>query len=171
MRRGVTLSVVLAALFTIPAYAQQSVQEAEIRRDVPFETMLREMPGLTRDQYNMAIREVAKREIVAAELLVVPTPATVSSFPLPQLAPATPMHLATPTPALVSPPAIVADGSSPGVVSSNRFGPYVGLFRHASITNLFGPFATPLSPSSLTTLFAVSPLMPLVPVRPYAVPN
>src|SRR5258705_10674872 len=117
--RAVTVSVVLVALFTIPAYAQQSVQEAEIRRDVPYEAMRREMPGLTLDQYNMAIREVAKREMVAAELLVVSTPATVSSSPLPRHASSTPTPLASP--ALPLPATVVAEG----VVSNIPLNPTV----------------------------------------------
>ena len=146
--RTVTASVVLVALFTIPAHAQQSAQEAEIRRDVPYEAMRREMPGLTLDQYNMAIREVAKREMVAADLLVVSTPATVSSFPLPRHAPSTPAPLASP--ALQLPATVGADG----VVSIIPFDPSVVTNPFA---NLFSRDTRPFSPPFLTNPFAASP--------------
>ena len=69
MRKAVAGFLLLAVLFALPASAQtwaQVSKAAEIKRAVPYTTMVREVPGLTIERYDMAVRMVAKKELTPA---------------------------------------------------------------------------------------------------------
>jgi hypothetical protein len=69
MRKAVAGFLLLAVLFARPASAQtwaQVTKVAEIKRAVPYTTMVREVPGLTIERYDMAVRMVAKKELTPA---------------------------------------------------------------------------------------------------------
>ena len=56
----------LVVSVSAPAFAQQAAKEAEIRRSVPYASMLRENPRLTLLEYEAAVRKLAA-ELVATE--------------------------------------------------------------------------------------------------------
>jgi hypothetical protein len=66
MKKAVAGFLLLAVLIALPASAQswaQVTKAAEIKRAVPYTTMVREVPGLTIERYDMAVRMVAKKEL------------------------------------------------------------------------------------------------------------
>jgi len=66
MKKVVAGFVLLAFFVALPASAQswaQVTKAAEIKRAVPYTTMVREIPGLTIERYDMAVRMVAKKEL------------------------------------------------------------------------------------------------------------
>ena len=67
--RAVAGFLLLLSLAARPAGAQtwaQVTKTNEIKRAVPYSTMLREVPGLTIERYDMAVRMVAKKEMTPA---------------------------------------------------------------------------------------------------------
>ena len=69
IKRAVAGFLLLLLVAVRPAGAQtwaQVSKAAEIKRAVPYTTMLREIPGLTIERYDMAVRMVAKKEMSPA---------------------------------------------------------------------------------------------------------
>ena len=62
MKKAV-LTFVIGLLVVAPAFAQQAQREAEIKRAVPYSTMLRQFPGMTWEDYNAAVRGLAKDQL------------------------------------------------------------------------------------------------------------
>jgi hypothetical protein len=74
--RRIMLAAILAVGVAAPVFAQQSATEAELKRLAPYHEMLREFPGLTIQQYNDAVRNVARersRELTTQPLYDLPT--------------------------------------------------------------------------------------------------
>jgi hypothetical protein len=66
MKKAVAGFLLLAVLVALPASAQswaQVTKVSEIKRAVPYSTMIREVPGLSLERYDMAVRMVAKKEL------------------------------------------------------------------------------------------------------------
>ena len=61
-------AVLLVAVLASPCFAQQSTVEADIKRAVPYSRMLREFPSMTFEEYNDAVRTLA-RERTRQEVL------------------------------------------------------------------------------------------------------
>jgi len=60
--RCVATAIAIVLVTALPARAQNYAIEAEIKQAVPYSAMLRENPRLTLDEYNAAVREVARRQ-------------------------------------------------------------------------------------------------------------
>jgi len=183
----VGVAVVLCVVST--AWAQQGATEAEIRRAVPYSTMLRTMPTLTIEQYNQAVRELARTPRPPA-----PTPrpvylGTLSANPyLPDStsnlygiygSPYSPKSTTNPVGeygsryspksptnpyATTTPKVYGQDGTYLGKLSTNPYAP-------DSISNPYGRYGSPYSPSSVNNPYGIygSPFSPLSPNNPYAV--
>src|SRR5437762_733267 len=81
----------LVALSVLPSRAQsadQFTREAEIRGAVPYVTMLREFPTLTLDEYNAAVKELAKTEL-AATRFTRPAPPALPTYGVRPMTPST----------------------------------------------------------------------------------
>ena len=68
--RRVLLALALVALFRVPTFAQD--HEADLRAKFPYATMAAKYPGLTMDDYNVAIRILAKMPDLVAEVAQMP---------------------------------------------------------------------------------------------------
>jgi hypothetical protein len=55
-----TIFGLLLTVWSAPVFAQQGTTEAEIKRQVPYSAMRRSMPGLTLQDYNRAVRDLAR---------------------------------------------------------------------------------------------------------------
>jgi hypothetical protein len=69
MRKAAAGFLLFLLVAVPPAGAQTWAQVAkvsEIKRAVPYTTMVREVPGLTIERYDMAVRMVAKKEMSPA---------------------------------------------------------------------------------------------------------
>lgn len=136
--------ILAAVLFTPAVYAQQATREAQIRASVPYSKMLELSPGLTFQQYNEAVRELAKSQL-AAEPRSVPEEPFVA-------------------PRRSGPPSVVGDdGKYLGTLSSNPFDPN-------SVSNPYGKYGSPYSPDSINNPYGKygSPYSPLSATNPYA---
>jgi hypothetical protein len=56
------LAFILVTLVPELSFAQQAAKEAEIKRNVPYWKMLQMSPGITLNEYNEAVSELARRE-------------------------------------------------------------------------------------------------------------
>lgn len=145
MRKTVAASVVIFMLGVLPVFAQDAAKEAEIRAAVPYSRMLSSMPNLTLDQYNAAVRELAKG------LSGRPATSGIMSTPPTQTFAA-------------SPPSLVGtDGTYLGTLSSNRY-------DANSVSNPYGPYGSRYSPTSINNPYSIygSPYSPLSATNPYA---
>ena len=114
-------ALVLAAS---PTYGQEPANlERQIRDLVPYSRLLRDVPGLSTEEYNEAVRQVATQEALSRsrQRAVAPGVPSVQSGP---------------------PSLIGADGTPLGTLSSNRYDPN-------SISNPFGRFGSQFSPTSV----------------------
>ncbi len=131
-------------LFVTTASAQSVVDtEAEIRAAVPFSKMALEVPGLTMQTYEEAVRTVARQAQGR------PT--------APSVRPSRPFGPA-------GPPAIVGeDGKYLGRLSSNPYDP-------ESVSNPYGRYGSPYSPDSINNPYSQygSPYSPYSATNPYA---
>ncbi len=93
MRRTVLLGVLFVLAIAGQVAAQQAQSEGDIRRNVPYWSLLAENPTLTLDQYNRAVREVARG---ANTLQPPPTRVQPRSYSLPTYTPRVPAYQYTP---------------------------------------------------------------------------
>ncbi len=149
--RRICLWLVLAVLFAIPVYAQQAAEEAKIRAAVPYSTMLRENPGLTLQEYQEAVRAVARER----------------SIPTRSVAPSLVGEDGTYLGALSS------NRYDPNSVS-NPYGRYGSPYSPDSVNNPYGRYGSPYSPHSATNPYAtqapkiVNPYLGRLSANPYA---
>jgi len=103
MMRNVLLAVVLGVLWVVPAVAQD--READLRVKFPYDKMTAQIPGLTMEDYETAMRILAQMPDVVSEVAKLPirplaaapsasgraaAPASVSLYNPPPPRPATP---------------------------------------------------------------------------------
>lgn len=131
------LGILLVVAFAMPALGQHAVTEAELRRLVPYWEMKRVVPDLTLDQYDRAIREVARQRSVLPRV-----PTWAQPWPL------------TPS---------GADGEYLGRLSvnpylpdstSNPFGRFGSPYSN-SIRNPYGRYGSRFSPNGVTNPYAI----------------
>lgn len=186
------LGAFLVAILASGVSAQQRVSEAELRRLVPYWEMKKEIPGLTLDQYDRAVRKITRQRTQLPEPLVRPVPRTdylgrLSTNPyLPdstsnQLgrfgspysngianpysrygSPYSPNGVTNPY-GTQTPHLYAQDGTYLGKLSANPYDP-------DSISNPFGRFGSPFSPDSIHNPFGRfgSEFSPYSPFNPYA---
>jgi hypothetical protein len=64
MTKFLTLCAFLVLSYVPPVWAQTAATEADIKRLVPYSSMLRDMPTLTLEDYNAAVRALARERSV-----------------------------------------------------------------------------------------------------------
>jgi hypothetical protein len=181
------------AVLAIPVSAQQPTTEAQLRALVPYSEMKLAIPGLTLDQYNRAIREVARQPVVP-RVPTLPTPAPKTDYlgrlsVNPYLPDSTsnqfgrygsPYSNGITNPysrygspyspngianpyATQTPRLYGQDGTYLGKLSTNPYDP-------DSVSNPFGRFGSPFSPNSINNPFGRfgSEFSPYSPLNPYA---
>ena len=152
MRKAFSCALVVFLLMASLAVAQQLTDvEAQIKAAMPYAAMVREIPGLTLQDYNEAVRQVARERAGSAAAPVAPAAR------------------------LMSPPSVVgADGTYLGVLSSNPYDPnstsnpygkYGSPYSPTSVNNPYSKYGSPYSPDSATNPYAVN--APKI-VNPYA---
>lgn len=143
---GVAGAVLLVVMCAPSAQAQSTQQE--IRRLVPYSSMLAEVPGLTLSDYDEAVRSLAR------ELGGRATPSSRRSAP----------SVPTVRPSGSAPPSLIGEGGDylgslsanpfdPNSVS-NPFGRYGSQFSPDSVNNPYGKYGSPYSPYSATNPYA-----------------
>lgn len=152
LKRMIRLAVAVLAVLVCVVSAQAQSTEQDIRRLVPYSSMLANEPGLTLSDYNDAVKSLA-RELEGP-------PASGSRPATPRVSPRTPSAL----PAFGAHPALVGeDGAYLGSLSSNPFDPssvsnpygrYGSKFSPDSVNNPYGKYGSPYSPYSSTNPYA-----------------
>jgi hypothetical protein len=72
MRLLFSVTVLLFVCATNASAQHLAAKEAEIKRLVPYQQMVREMPGLTMQAYNEAVRELARKELRTGGTMTIP---------------------------------------------------------------------------------------------------
>jgi hypothetical protein len=72
----------LTSFLALPVYAQHFQEEANIRAEVPYGKALQAMPGITLQEYNEAVRDLAKQRATENRRLVVPARPTYVAPPV-----------------------------------------------------------------------------------------
>lgn len=145
--RNLLAAALLLAPAALPAQAPPDA-EARIRSALPYATMAQQVPGLTLQAYEQAVRSLAAREQIRSRTTAESSPAW-----------------ATPAPS--GPPALIgADGRYLGRLSanpydpesvSNPYGRYGSPYSPDSIHNPYGQYGSPYSPHSATNPYATDP--------------
>lgn len=76
-------ALVVVTISAGPAFGQLAAKEMEIRRAVPYTTLLRDNPSMTLTEYNAAVRAVAQNELgTAARMGATQAPAPAGRYPV-----------------------------------------------------------------------------------------
>jgi len=128
------LGALLATVVVAPAFAQQHTTEADLRRLAPYSEMRQAVPGLTLEQYNRAISEIARQRT--------------TQFPVAPTVPAPPKPSADYLGRLSANPYQLDSTANP----YGRFGsPYAD-----TVTNPYSRYGSPYSPNGVTNPYATS---------------
>jgi hypothetical protein len=124
--------IVIVALLAVPAHAQQPVAEARLKALAPYETMRARFPGLTREQYEAAVRQVAQSPALPAA-------------PAPTSEPKQPVYLGQ----------LSSNAYAPNS-TANPYGTHGSPYAPTSINNPYGKYGSPYSSTSATNPYATS---------------
>ena len=136
------LAAMTGLLFTLlsaPALAQPATTEAEIRRPVPYSSMRRSMPSLTLQEYNQAIRDLARARRGRSSRRIAPT----YRRPMPRQSPRRLGRLS-------ANPYLPDSTANPYRRSGNRYAPN-------SLNNRYGRYGNRFSPNSPNNPYALDP--------------
>ena len=127
------IAVVLCGclLCSSPAAAQSSADEARIKALVPYSQMLAQQPGLTMEQYNAAVRDVARTRPFTSPTFGQPSPSQ--------------QYLGRLSSNTYDPDAV-----------SNPYGTYGSPYSANSINNQYGRYGSAYSPTSVNNPYATS---------------
>ena len=92
------LLLLLMSLAANPAMAQQVEREAAIKQAVPYHKLQREVPGLTLQDYNEVVREMAKKELREQKEATPYRRRTAPIYTAPQRDITSPLYTPPPTP-------------------------------------------------------------------------
>jgi len=134
MKRLATLVVTVLLLGGF-AHAQDAGTEARIRAAAPYTQMRLQVPGLTVEQYNQAVRQLAQSQATGTQPF------------LQQAAP------------LTSPPRYLGQLSANPYApdsTANSYGQYGSPYSSTSVRNPYSPYGSPYSPSGVTNPYGHS---------------